>query len=304
MYKTPILFVIFCRKDIALKTLAAIRKAKPSKMYIACDGARQHVEGEAAIVEATRQAVLKAIDWDCEVHTLFQKENLGCGPGVFTAINWLFENEEQGIILEDDCIADETFFPYVAELLDRYRTDDRIGMIAGSNQISAGYPMPYSYCFSKYAACWGWATWRRAWKNMDIGMNFLKDHYNDILVNRGYLGREKGRWTYQLQMIHRNRVSAWDWQWYFSLASQNQLCIFPQHNLISNIGNDAQATHTSYATIYMQSHSLDFPLRHPQYVLPDSEFDYRFHKADNTWAAIIKRNMPYSLKNFIKHHIH
>ena len=298
----PVLFIIFRRKEIALRSLEGIRKAKPSKLYLACDGPRQHVDGEAAIVEETRQAVLKAIDWECEVYTLFQVENLGCGPGVYSAINWLFEHEEQGIILEDDCIADVSFFAYAAELLERYQSDDRIGMIAVTNQIDK-YQIPHSYCFSKYAACWGWATWKRAWKNMDIHMNFLSSHQHDIFTNRGYLGKENSRWAYQTDMIRKQRVSAWDWQWYFSLASQNQLCIFPQKNLISNIGNDTLATHTSHTDIYIQSHNLNFPLSHPKYMMPDYCFDKLFYKADNTYGAILKRMTPYALKQFIKHHL-
>ena len=135
MYKTPILLIIFRRKDVALKCLERIRKVLPTKLYIAGDGARANVVGEQESVEATRKAVLDAIDWPCEVNTLFQTENLGCSKGVITAINWLFTNEEQGIILEDDCMMQGSFFPFVEELLERYKNDERIGMIDGANYI-------------------------------------------------------------------------------------------------------------------------------------------------------------------------
>lgn len=303
MYQTPILFVFFRRKDIATRSFECIRKIQPSKLYLACDGARSHVDGEKEIVEDTRRTILNAIDWPCDVHTLFQDNNLGCGMGVYTAINWLFEQEDEGIILEDDCIANASFFSYVSELLEKYKNDERIGMIAGTNQIEQ-YAMPYSYCFSKYAACWGWASWSRAWKNMDIDMKFLSGHKSDVFYNRGFLGKECGRWNYQIDMIVKDRVSAWDWQWYFSLASQNQLCIFPKVNLISNIGNDSNATHTAFSDIYIQSHELTFPLKHPEYIMPDYTFDERFFGKDNSLSAVIKRKTPYHLKQFIKHHLH
>ena len=303
MYQIPILFVFFRRKEVALKSFEQIKIIKPKKLYLACDGAREDVAGEKEDVDATRQAILEAIDWSCDVHTLFQNQNLGCGMGVYTAINWLFTCEEQGIILEDDCIANNSFFIYVEELLAKFANDSRIGMIAGTNQIEQ-YKMPYSYCFSKYAACWGWATWKRAWSNMDIDMTFLKAQQSDVLANRGYHGKENGRWKYQIGMIKKERVSAWDWQWYFSLATQNQLCIFPKRNLISNIGNDAKATHTSYSDIYIKSHEMDFPLIHPQYVMPDNYFDRHFYYADNSWGAIIKRNIPYTIKQIIKKYVH
>ena len=303
MYQTPILFVFFRRKDIATRSFECIRKVQPSKLYLACDGARSYVDGEKEIVEDTRRTILDAIDWPCDVHTLFQENNLGCGVGVYTAINWLFKHEEDGIILEDDCIANSSFFSYTSELLEKYKNDDRIGMITGTNQIEQ-YSMPYSYCFSKYAACWGWASWRRAWKNMDIEMAFLSRHKSDVFYNRGFLGRECDRWNYQVDMIAKDRVSAWDWQWYFSLASQNQLCIFPEVNLISNIGNDSKATHTAFSDIYIQSHELAFPLKHPKYIMPDHTFDERFYREDNSLSAVIKRKIPYCIKQSIKHHLH
>jgi hypothetical protein len=302
-YDTPILFIFFCRKHIAIQSFERIRQLRPSKLYLACDGPRCHINGETDVVAKTRQAIIDSIDWNCQVMTLFQDTNLGCGMGVYTAINWFFENEEEGIILEDDCIANPSFFPFAAELLNKYRNDDRVGMIAGTNQI-AKWPILYSYCFSKYAACWGWATWRRAWKNMDHNLSFFPTEKYNILKNRGYLGKDTDRWEYQVGMIKKQRVSAWDWQWYFSLAAQNQLCIFPKVNLISNIGNDASATHTAFSNVFIKSHEITFPLNHPKYVMPDYAFDRRFYKKENSFLAVVKRRIPYSIKQFIKHHLH
>ena len=210
MYDIPILFIIFRRKDVALQSFERIRRVQPSKLYIACDGARANVKGEKELVESTRKAIIDSIDWDCEVYTKFQTENLGCGIGVYTAINWFFNNEEEGIILEEDCVANSSFFIYVKELLERYGNDERIGMIAGTNPIKNIY-MHDSYCFSKYAACWGWATWRRSWKNMKLNLDFLNEHKKDVLLNRGFIGKDVSRWAYQLKLINNNRVSAWDW---------------------------------------------------------------------------------------------
>lgn len=302
MYNIPILFIFFRRKETALKSFERIRDIRPSTLYLACDGARSNIPGEREIVEETRKVILESIDWPCDIHTLFQDKNLGCGMGVYTAICWLFENEEKGIILEEDCIANNSFFPYVAELLERYKNDNRIGMIAGTNKIPT-YPMSYSYCFSKYASIWGWATWRRAWQHMSLNLDFLTHHQNDVLKNRGYQGKETRQWKWQLNMINKNRVSAWDWQWCFSLASQNQLCIFPKVNLISNIGNDAMSTHTAYSNIFIPCCDLDFPLNHPLYVMPDNAFDRKLYHKGNSIFAIIKRHIPFSIKQFIKQHM-
>ncbi len=301
MYNIPILFIIFKRKEIALKSFQQIKTVKPKKLYLAGDGARPKRQEELKNVESTRQAILDEIDWNCEVHTLFHKQNFGCSIGVFSAINWFFENEELGIILEDDCIAEISFFSYTKELLLKYKDDNRIGMIAGTNQIS-NHKIPYSYCFSRYAACWGWATWKRAWKNMDLTMYFLKSASckRDILCNRGYYAKEINRWLYQIKYIEKKRVSSWDWQWYFSLASQNQLCIFPKVNLISNIGNDKDATHTGLGNVYIKSYPIQFPLTHPKYIVPSEIFDKHFYETDNSLMNRLKRIIPYNFKKKIK----
>lgn len=298
MYDIPILFIVFNRKETALKSLESIRRVKPRRLYLASDGARDAREG--AIVADVRKSVIDNIDWKCEVRTLFQERNLGCGRGVFTAIDWLFENEEAGIILEDDCIASPTFFPFASEMLTRFAEDTRIGMIAGFNAIPLK-DYPYSYLFSRFKSCWGWATWRRTWRNMDFPMEWRKDVYAEsILANSGYQGRDTGKWRFELKCIDRGHVSAWDWQWYFSLAAQNQLCIYPSSNQISNIGNDANATHTSLSHVELPWEELAFPLTPPRYVCPYLPFERQFYRNDHTLHAYLTRLIPVPVKNRLK----
>lgn len=307
MYNIPILFIIFKRKDIALESFKSIRNIKPAKLYIAGDAARNGVQGEDVAVNETREAILNAIDWDCEVKTLFQKENLGCCMGVYSAINWLFESEEHGIILEDDCIAKPSFFPFVEELLNRYSNDDRIGMIAGTNLISDKVSIPDSYCFSRYDACWGWATWKRAWKNMDLDMSWRQNCYKEsVVANNGYRSKDIKYWNYRIRLIDTNYVSAWDWQWYFTLAAQNQLCVFPSECLISNIGFGEGATHTSQLNVPKfprGQHKMNFPLQHPKMVLPYEPFEKAFYKNNNTFYMNVIKYIPTSIKRIIKERI-
>lgn len=299
-YKIPILFVIFNRPEISEISFAKIREIKPSRLYIAQDGARTNKIGEQERIIETRRRVLDNIDWDCEVKTQFQETNLGCGKGVFTAISWLFENEERGIILEDDCVVNSSFFYFMAEMLEKYKDDQRIGMVAGSNLISSYEETRFSYFFSRYKSCWGWGTWRRAWNNMDLRMKWRKDYLNDVICNSGYYGKGSNKWLHQLKCIDENYVSAWDWQWFFTLSAQNQLCVYPSVNLVSNIGNDADATHTSFATITYPSYNLKFPLNHPLYVCPNEKFDNSFYKRENTFRIKIQRNLPNNLKKWLK----
>lgn len=301
MYSIPVLLVIFKRKDLSLKVVSAIREVKPSKLYIAGDAPRDYISGEIDDVKETRDAVLNAIDWPCEIKTLFRDRNLGCGLGVKTAIDWLFNNEEYGIILEDDCIADKTFFSFIAEMLHRYQNDSRIGMIAGTNPISPKYKSPYSYIFSNFKSCWGWATWKRAWNNMDFEMNWRHTPMKkSIIDNMGLRGSSRKHWIFELREIDTGHVSAWDWQWYFSLAAQNQLCIYPAKNLISNIGNDSNATHTSASKITFITEPLAPPYTGPQTICADIEFDRQFYKNSNSIRMRLIRIIPYRIRKLIK----
>lgn len=306
-FKIPILFIIFNRKGVALETLMQIRKIAPTQLFLAGDGPRDNKPGEAERVAATRAAILDAIDWPCEVNTLFQETNLGCGLGVYQAINWFFERVDMGIILEDDCKPLISFFPFCEALLQRYRDDLRIGGITGYNP-SKKELINESYCFSEYVENWGWATWRRAWQNMDMEMSWLQGpHRRSIIDNTGFLGKDHGYWEHNLKKVAGKKVSAWDIQWCFSVAAQNQLTIYPKWNLIENIGEGEEATHT--ATIspflnYKVHKELDFPLVHPPYTVPNLTFDRELFEQRNNLLAKLARFFPEDIKSAVKRNLH
>ncbi len=296
----PILFIIFNRPEIARQSFEHIKAVKPKRLYIASDGPRNNKKDEDVIVKRTRDIILSSIDWDCEVKSLFQESNLGCGPGVYTAINWLFTNEEYGIILEDDCVINETCYRYMSELLEKYKDDQRVGMIAGTNPFADIVDNSYSYYFSRFKSCWGWATWKRAWINMDMDMKWRIDFCDSVIYNSGYAYRDKQYWKWEMDFIDKGYVSAWDWQWYFTLAAQNQLCIYPKVNLVTNIGNVAEATHKPAYNISYKSFDMEFPLNHPTYMVPIPKFEKAFYKRNNSFKKVLGRMIPYALKQYIK----
>ena len=304
MYNIPILLIIFKRKDVTLRTLESIKAIKPTTLYIAGDGAREYISGEKEKVDTTRKAVLDAIDWECKVKTRFLEENQGCSKGVYNAINWLFENEKWGIIIEDDCMLRASFFPFAEEMLQRYKDDLRIGMIDAANYLPE-IEIPDSYGFSRYKSTNGWATWRRAWKLMDLDMKWRNGVYEDsIIANMSYKSKEHNYWKYRLKAVDENDVSAWDWQWYFTLAAHNMLGIYPKYSLTTNIGFGEDATHTSNGEMpsyYISDKDLDFPLQHPKYMVPYLPFEKEFYeKLNDTNYEKIKRLIPFSLKRKIK----
>lgn len=278
---TAVLFLVFNRLDETKRVFQAIRQAKPPRLYIAADGPREAEKMEAELVQIIRDYVLSHVDWACEVKTLFRDQNMGCGPSVKASIDWFFDMEEKGIILEDDCLPMQSFFGYADELLERYMHDNRVAMVSGTNHLTNVYKMTNSYTFSKYKACWGWASWRRSWENMDFGMSWRdSSQYASVINNMGVGRASRLHWTKALKLIDTNKVSAWDWQWYFSIAAQNQLSIFPSDNLVANIGFGHNATHTfgEPKREFIQTKEIALPLKSPKYVCQDYEYDEHFER--------------------------
>ena len=276
MFKTPILLLVFNRPDTTKKVLESIRQVQPKYLFIAADGPR---EGRASDVEkcaATRQLVLNSIDWDCEVKTLFRDRNLGCGHNPASAITWFFDSVEEGIILEDDCVPTPFFFTYSETLLQRYRSDDRVMHISGHNPI-APYPSQNPLLLSKYSFIWGWATWRRAWKNYDYQMQSWAEPNSKQTVKDACLNGKE--WKYWKQAFDRyssgDNKSVWDYQWQFALFINKGLSIVPSHSLIENIGiGHPDATHTTGEVGEKQLVSMGFDLASDKSVVrEDYDFD-------------------------------
>ena len=241
---TSVLFLVFNRLDTTYKVFNEVKKAKPPRLYIASDGARESVVGEFEKVKEIRDYLISNIDWKCEVKTLFRDKNLGCKYAVSGAIDWFFENEEMGIILEDDCLPSQSFFWYCEELLEKYKFDDSIFVISGDNHNTEklGFRGDYSYC--KYPLIWGWATWSRVWNKYDVELEDW-DNKDTKLINSISKYKSTNRfWREVFNKISNNQIDAWDYQLTYLLIKEDACCIVPSVNLITNIGFGKDATHT------------------------------------------------------------
>ncbi len=279
---TPVAFIIFNRPDTTERVFAEIAKAKPPKLLVVGDGARISREGEAAKVAATR-AIIDRVDWPCEVLTNFSETNLGCKQRVSSGLDWVFEQVEEAIILEDDCLPHPTFFRFCQELLEKYRDDQRVGMISGDNFQFGQTRNHDSYYFSKHVHIWGWATWRDKWQHSyDVELkkwplvregNWLQDMLG---------GRAKVRkWTKIFEDVYSGKIDTWDYQWVFANLVQGRVNVMPNVNLISNIGfGRADATHTLEQSDVadIPTCSMIFPLAHPCLIVANQvadDFKYR-----------------------------
>ncbi|MBA7476353.1 hypothetical protein ES707_11738 [subsurface metagenome] len=273
--ETPVLFLIFNRPVITYKVFKKIKNVKPKKLYIAADGPRENNINDKVNCKKAREVINK-IDWDCEVKTLFRDKNLGFPLAISLAIDWFFKNEEMGIILEDDCLPDPSFFYFCQELLQKYKDDARIMMISGFNYLINSLEIRESYFFSNYYCIWGWATWRRAWKLYDIEMknwDYFKENNNLVWI---YKDKRLAEYVYSLiQSTYDGFIDTWDVQWFFTCITQNGLSIVPSVNLISNIGWIGAHFNGFEKDIHnTPTKSIDIRnMIHPEFVFPDMKYN-------------------------------
>ncbi len=243
--ETPILFLVFNRPATTRVAFESIRSMRPATLYVAADGPRPEVEGEADKCAEARR-ITTAVDWPCQVHTLFRDRNFGIGKGVAAAITWFFKNVPEGIVLEDDCVPSASFYRFCEELLSYHRDDQVVMHISGNNFQYGRRRGEASYYYSQYTHCWGWASWRRAWQHFDLSL-----------------------------LAAASRPYVWDGEWLLAVRSQKGVAVLPNVNLVRNIGFGPDATHTTTLERYalLPAEEMEFPLRHPKQIMVDRRAD-------------------------------
>jgi hypothetical protein len=276
--KTPVTFIIFKRPDTTEKVFEVIRHIKPSKLFVIADGPRADYDGEAEKCESAR-AIIERVDWDCEVVKNYSDVNLGCAKRVSSGLDWVFSNVEETIILEDDCIPHPTFFQFCEELLKKYRYDTRIASITAQNAQMGRKRTNYSYYFSAYSHCWGWASWRRAWQSYDLNIKLWKEVQESNILNNILMDeRAVSYWSRVFQSVYDNPAGiTWDYQWTFACWMQGALSIIPHVNLVSNVGLGADSTNFTsgqeFSFMNMPTEAMGFPLLHPPFMVRNLEAD-------------------------------
>lgn len=273
--KTPVAIIIFNRYDNAIQVFQKVKKMQPSDFFVIADGPRQNKVGEKEKCEEAR-SIVNLVDWPCTVHKIFSDENMGCAKRVTSGLNEVFKTVETAIIFEDDCIPSESFFPFCDELLERYKDNEKIMLISGNNKTLTNKTVDESYFFSKQVLIWGWATWRRAWQNMDLQMSAWPKLKKEKLVNTLY---KKSSWRYywrsSFDYVYKGRTNSWAFPWVLSVWNANGLSVIPKVNLIRNVGFSEDATHTSGKSIFekLDYSELDFPLSHPEKIERNEKMD-------------------------------
>jgi hypothetical protein len=296
--RAPVLFLIFNRPEPTRRVFEAIRAYQPPRLYFAADGPRPEKSGEWSLCAETR-SVLKQVDWGCNVQTLFRDQNLGCGAAVSEAINWFFNQEEQGIILEDDCLPDPSFFPFCEEMLDRYRDENKVGSISGNNFLPRSLHMEQPYGFSKYVQIWGWATWRRFWQGYDFKLTGPWSEWDEIIRRVNPVQNQANYWFQIFKTLQAGLIDTWDYQVMFSSWRHGYVHVFPSRNLVTNLGYGGDATHTNFQSplANLQRESIkDYQRTLPVTVDPEVDnaiFYFRFLESlTSVWWLEQAMDMP------------
>ena len=274
---TPILLIIFNRPETTQAVFNAIREAKPAILYISADAPR---DGNAndVINCAKARAIVKDVDWECETHYRFLDQNVGCGYGPASAISWVFEREDRAIILEDDCVPAQSFFPYCDYLLEKFKNDQRIWLVSGrSHHPHYQFFDTHDYIFTFFGHTWGWATWKRCWNHFDIEMSdyplFAKEGgFFNVFSNPDIAKYFNS--TYNAYYNDKQLSShVWDYQWVYARLKNRGLCIVPSKNMILNIG--AVGTHSNcVSSVHLIEKDEDYLLKsEPHFMLPIRDYE-------------------------------
>lgn len=271
----PVVLLLFKRPATTAQLLERLRAVRPSQILVVADGPRPDDAEEKEACARVRELVERGIDWPATVRTEYAETNLGLRRRVSSGLDWAFRQVDEAIILEDDCVPHADFFRFCAELLDYYRHDTRIGVIAGANFQPPSFSRPASYYFSKYPHCWGWATWKRAWRLFDLEAALWPALKADGLLTHMFADPlEAAYWEEIFEGVHAGRVNSWAYPWTLSCWGQSLLSIIPTVNLVTNVGDGEAATHCAGSPhLHRPAVATGFPLRHPANVLMDHAAD-------------------------------
>jgi hypothetical protein len=293
-FDTPIALIVFNRPETTKKVLDAIREIKPQQLFIIADAPRENNQDDLIKSNLVKAVIDEGIDWDCKVYKKYNEKNLGCGKSPSSGISWVFEQVDRCIILEDDCLPEQSFFNFCAILLEKYVHDERIMMVSGNHHLLKKLTFEENYFFSRHTQTWGWATWKRAWQFYDYDMKLWP-----TVKKSGWLERIIGKgssifWVKLFDKCYNDKIKDyWDFQWTFACWSQNGLNIIPDRNLVTNIGfGDGKGTHfsdvnTPFANLPVQK--MSFPMKHPKAFLQNLKADLQIEKDVYGKISLYKR---------------
>lgn len=291
--KVPVALIFFNRPTQLKQVFESVKKYKPNELFLIQDGPRDGHESDVKNIEECR-AIVENIDWNCKVYKNYSDKNLKTGKRIYSGISWAFEYTDRLIILEDDCLPSHSFYSFCEEILEKYLSDPRVGMISGMNHLESFDTIPYDYLFASVGSIAGWATWKRSWETIDYNMNYLNDENIVRLLSNYFKHNNKDK-----NLINRGlklksivekggQLTSWSYQRGINDFLNSALIVVPKYNLMSNIGISDEGVHTpndirkvpkQLQKLYkLKLYEMKFPIKHPEYIIEDIEYNYRVDK--------------------------
>ena len=295
---TPVAYVVFNRPRHTRQTFAAIRAYRPSQLFIIADGPRA---SHPADIERCREVrnLVSEIDWPCEVQRNFSEENLGCRQRVSSGLDWVFSIVDRAIVLEDDCLASPEFFSFCDTLLERYSVNDSVWVVSGNSYQPQYRRGDGSYFFSKNPDIWGWATWRRAWRHYRADLPFLSEWLKSQRWKQDFPTRYEQRFFRRIfSEALSGTVDSWAYLWVGCVIYGGGLSATPNANLVTNIGFDDEATHTTSRSLKYDRTPLG-AMTHPSQIAADAEADAYFRRKFSD-PGLSKRLLRRARRFFVK----
>lgn len=297
-----VLILFFNRPEPLQRVFEQVKKARPSKLFLYQDGARN--SDDIDNIQKCRK-IVSQIDWNCTVYSLFQEENYGCDPSEYISQKWAFSLVDKCIVLEDDDLPSLSFFPYCKELLELYENDTRIYRICGSNVFGKYSPYDGDYFFTRGGNISGWASWRRVIDEWDSEYSFIDDERILACLKTTY--KDAGAPIQRFLKSSKRHIESGreHYETIFSATRylNSGLTIIPSVNLISNIGITPDATHGVDDTRLLSKnmrlffnapvYELSFPLVHPKYILEDKQYEIEQSKFMGWRKSFIRRVSDY-----------
>lgn len=307
----PVAIFFFGRPMQTKEVFEAVRKARPSKLFLIQDGAREEKKEDIKNIQECRK-IFDEIDWNCQVFKNYSNSNLGLGYRMISGMDWIFEHVDRVIRIEDDAVPSISWIQFCAELLERYKNDTRIATIAGVNHLGIYKNGGYDYIFSSGSSVAAFATWKRAWVNYDYDVSFVdNEYYLDLLLKNyeySYIRKAERRRINKLKLLRGNNKArnSWSIPLGYLYRLQHQLQIVPKVNMVTNIGTVAGATNgdgtlraipkKTQKVFLAKRYELEFPLCHPKYVIKDVIFQEKIREIINGGSNPIKRFLYLSEK--------
>lgn len=300
----PVAMVFFNRPEQFKRIFEEVRKARPTKLFLIQDGPRENHPSDEIQIQACRQ-IAETIDWDCEVHRNYSDVNLGCGSRVSSGISWAFNYVDRLMIFEDDTLPSQSWFTFCEEILERYKSDERIGMITGVNHLGKYDKYKSSYFFATCGSIAGWATWKRVWDDYDYSLSDVDDDYLCQVLEKVYYPEWKAKSYVKLMKRFRNiakvgtKRNSWSGPFGFQSWLNTRLVIVPTKNMITNIGLTPGATNGGTSASILpkkiqsifnaERYEIDFPLVHPMHVIEDRIYNDKLQVVMNGGRNPLRR---------------